>query len=70
MLGNSFCEFGWYLRTNDLVPLFDPKVNLFENSPLRILAQLLSQTNSSIRFDYQFTKFNDFYSISPFFFLF
>ena len=26
--------------TTDLVPLFDPKVHLFENSLLKILAQL------------------------------
>ena len=30
----------WYRRTNDLVSLFDPKVHLFENSLLKILAQL------------------------------
>ena len=41
MLGNSFCEFGWYRRTKDLVPLFDPKVHIFENSILKMLSQLL-----------------------------
>ena len=37
MLGNSFCKFVQVL-TN--VPLFDPKVHLFENSLLEIMAQL------------------------------
>ena len=46
MLGNSFCEFGsWYRRTKDLVPLFDPKVHLFENSSLKIMAQLIWNTS-------------------------
>ena len=40
MLGNSFANLAWYRRTKDLVPLFDPKVHLFENSLLKILAQL------------------------------
>ena len=35
-----FANLAWYRRTKDLVPLFDPKVNLFENSLLKILAQL------------------------------
>ena len=40
MLGNSFANLTWYRRTKDLVPLFDPKEHLFENSLLKILAQL------------------------------
>ena len=40
MLGNSFCEIGLVSTSNDLVPIFDPKVHLFENSLLKILAQL------------------------------
>ena len=36
MLGNHFCEF----TSKDLVPLFDSKVHLFENSLLKMLAQL------------------------------
>ena len=39
MLGNSFCEFG-LVSSKDLVPLFDPKVHLFENSSLKIMAKL------------------------------
>ena len=39
-LGNSFCELAWYPRTKDLVPLFDSKVHLYENSLLKMLAQL------------------------------
>ena len=31
---------GPYRHTKDLVPLFDPKVHLFENSILKIMAQL------------------------------
>ena len=31
----------WYRRTKDLVPLFDLKVHLFENSLIKILAQLI-----------------------------
>ena len=42
MLGNSFFEFAWYRRTKDLIMLFDPKVHLFENSLLKVLAQLHS----------------------------
>ena len=38
MLGNSFWEFGLDRRTKDLVPLFDPKDRLFENSILKIMA--------------------------------
>ena len=44
ILGNSFCEFGrvsMYQRLS--APLFDPKVHLFENSVLKIVAQLLYQ---------------------------
>ena len=33
-------NWAWYRRTEDLVPLFDPKVHLFEYSLLKILAQL------------------------------
>ena len=40
MLGNSFANFAWYRRTIGLVPLFDPKVHLFENSLLKILGKL------------------------------
>ena len=39
MLKNSFCEFV-LVSTYDLGPIFDPKVHLFENSLLKILAQL------------------------------
>ena len=42
MLGNSFFEFAWYRRTKDLIMLIDPKVHLFENSLLKVLAQLHS----------------------------
>ena len=45
MPGNSFCEFGLYRRAKDLVPLFDQKVHLFENSLLKIMAQLYKLTN-------------------------
>ena len=40
MLRNSFCKFGLVTtrRPEDLVPLFDPKVHLFENSLLKMLA--------------------------------
>ena len=49
MLENSFCEFGRYRRTKDLVPLFEPKVHHFENSLIMILAQLYSkQTHFSV----------------------
>ena len=40
MLGNSFANLSWYRRTKDLVPLFDPKVHLFENSFLKIVAHM------------------------------
>ena len=40
MLRNSFCEFAWYRRTKDLVPLLDSKVHFFKNSLLKILAHL------------------------------
>ena len=36
----DFANLAWYRRTKDLVPLFDPKVHLIENSLLKILAQL------------------------------
>ena len=39
MLGHS-ANLAWYRRSKDLVPLIDPKVQLFENSLLKILAQL------------------------------
>ena len=49
MLGNSFCEFvlvstcqRFSAAAKDLVPLFDPKVNLFENSLPEVLVQLFS----------------------------
>ena len=35
-----FENLAWYGHTKDLVPLFDPKVHLFENSILKIMAQL------------------------------
>ena len=38
--GTVFANLAWYRRTKDLVPLFDPKVHLFENSISKILAQL------------------------------
>ena len=42
MLWNIFCSnLAWYRRTKDLVLLFDLKVHLFENSLLKMLAQLL-----------------------------
>ena len=31
MLGRDFANLAWYRRTKHLVPLFDPKVHLFEN---------------------------------------
>ena len=41
-LGNIVSEFGLVsISTKDLVPRFDPKVHLFENTLLKILAQLL-----------------------------
>ena len=41
MLGNGFFEnLAWYRRTKDLVSLFYPKVHLFKNSVLKIVAQL------------------------------
>ena len=36
-----FANLTWYGSTKDLVPLFDPKVHLFENSLLKILAPLV-----------------------------
>ena len=39
LLGNSFGGFGLVSTYQRLVPLFDPKVHLFENSLLKILAQ-------------------------------
>ena len=38
--GTIIANFAWYRRTKDSVSLFDPKVHLFENSILKILAQL------------------------------
>ena len=38
--GTVFANLTWYRRRKDLVPLVDPKVNLFENSLLKILTQL------------------------------
>ena len=38
--GTIIANFAWYRRTKDSVSLFDPKVHLFENSLLKILAQL------------------------------
>ena len=35
-----FANLAWYRGTKDLVPLFDTKVNLFENSLPKMLAQL------------------------------
>ena len=41
MLGNSFSEFGLVTTYQKiLVPLFEPKVHLFENSILKIMVQL------------------------------
>ena len=34
-----FANLAWYRRTKDLVPLFDPKMHLFENSLLKIMAR-------------------------------
>ena len=39
-LGNSLCEFGLVSTYQRFVPLFDPKVHLFDNSLLKMLAQL------------------------------
>ena len=36
----SLANLAWYRGMKDLVPLFDPKVTLFENSSIKILAQL------------------------------
>ena len=36
----QIANLAWYRRTKDLVPLFDPKVHLFENCSLQIMAQL------------------------------
>ena len=47
MLWNIFCEMALYRRTKDLVPLFDPKVHLFENSLLKMLAQLHVRSSKS-----------------------
>ena len=38
--GTVFSNLPWYRRTKDLGPLFDPTVHLFENSLLKMLAQL------------------------------
>ena len=38
--GTVFTNLAWYRRTKDLVPLFDQKLHLFENSSLKIMAQL------------------------------
>ena len=38
----DFANLAWYRRTEDLVPLFDPKVHRFENSLQKIMAQLHS----------------------------
>ena len=42
-----FANFAWYRRTKDLVPLFNPKVQLFENSLLKILAKLQQNRKKS-----------------------
>ena len=47
MLGNSFANLAWYQCTKDLVPLFDP-VHFFENSLLKIMAQLLFKALSGV----------------------
>ena len=39
--GTDFANLAWYRRNKYLLPLFDPKVHLFDNSLLEILAQLL-----------------------------
>ena len=49
MLGNSFSNLAWYRCTKDLVPHFDPKVLLFENSSLKIMAQLKRLPNCSLQ---------------------
>ena len=51
MLGNSFANLAWYRRTKDLVPLFEPKVHVFENSLLKIMAQLYQCISGSNIFD-------------------
>ena len=38
--GTVFANLAWYRRTKDLVPFFGSKVHLFENSLLKIQAQL------------------------------
>ena len=40
MLGNSFCYFWPGIDVPKIVPLFTPKVHIFENSSVKILAQL------------------------------
>ena len=46
--GTVFVNLAWYRRTKDVVPLFDPKVNLFENSLLKMLAQVLGCSETHI----------------------
>ena len=46
--GTVFANLAWYRRTKDLVPLFDPKVHILENSLLKILAQLTIKVFISI----------------------
>ena len=40
MLGISFCQFGLVSTYQRFSSLFDPKVHLFEDSSLKIMAQL------------------------------
>ena len=42
-----FANLAWYRRTKDLEPLIDPKVHLFENSLLKMLAQLQVQSRTN-----------------------
>ena len=56
--GTVFVNLAWYQRTKDLVPLFDPKVNLFENSLLKILAQLSREEGRGVQKMYLLTLLN------------
>ena len=60
MQWNSFCEFFWIQSTKDLVPLCDPKVHLFGNNLLKILAQLQHNFPTDISHMLVNTKINRF----------
>ena len=47
--GTVFANLACYRRKKDLVPLFDPKVHLFENSLQKIMTQLNSKLHRIVK---------------------